>query len=187
MTKINRKIKKYLEDTKVLFEIITAVNKGNIVIEELTPGIKRRLNSVYECVSTMKIIDPKENITDYSKCTYDVMYSNGKIELGLHASSKESLISILTNCDPNEKIQILRVIDSSGKIIESNEPHWINSIYTSTNMHAQFKDEKTQDCANLKETQKNIVDDTNKQEKNNKKIKKEKKNGKNPRKSRTKH
>jgi hypothetical protein len=67
--------------------------------------------------------DKDTNDIDTSKFTYDVMYPDGRIEIGLQAPSREKLISLLDSCTSSEGAQILRVIDSNGKIIESNKPH----------------------------------------------------------------
>jgi hypothetical protein len=104
---------------------------NNIVAQTILPQIYERLEKLVDNIN--KYIDiltnyDKNNDVDPNKYTFDVMYGNGKIEIGLQAPSKEILLNILKSCDSTQHIQILRVIDSNGKIIESNEPHWVAPV-----------------------------------------------------------
>ena len=125
---------------KDILEFLDVVNvkTDNIVSQTLLPQIHGRIQDLmsninsyieiltnYDKNNDVNLNKYKNNDVDPNKYTFDVMYGNGKIEIGLQAPSKEILLDILKSCDPTQHIQILRVIDSNGKIIESNEPHWV--------------------------------------------------------------
>ena len=126
-------------------ELIDTIEKksSNVVVRTLLPAITERLCTVLNGLATHKIVleeFDKYNDVDPTKFTYDVMYPDGRIEIGLHAPSKEKLLSILTTCEQNLNIQILRVIDSNGRIIESNTPHYTNNSSSYDCMDENTKD-----------------------------------------------
>jgi hypothetical protein len=119
-----------------ILEILDVVDAKtcNIVAQCLIPQIKSRvemLTSNVKAFIEMLTDYDTNNDVDPSKFTYDVMYPDGRIEIGLHSPSKEKLLELLSICTSSKDIQILRVIDSNGKIIESNKPHFTDACFKS--------------------------------------------------------
>ena len=113
---------------------VVDMKSENVVAISLIPHIKDRIKMLSENVSayidTLTNYDKDNKDIDISKFTYDVMYPDGRIEIGLQAPSREKLISLLDSCTSSEGAQILRVIDSNGKIIESNKPHYVSETFS---------------------------------------------------------
>ena len=111
-----------------ILEILDIVDAKtcNVVAQCLIPQIKNRVemltSNVKAFIEMLTDYDKNDDI-DPSKFTYDVMYPDGRIEIDLHSPSREKLLELLNSCTSSKDVQILRVIDSNGKIIESNKPH----------------------------------------------------------------
>lgn len=138
-TKIEELIKNLVGDMTThqdILEFLSVVDmkSENVVALSLIPQIKDRIKMLSENVSAYIDVlinyDKDTNDIDTSKFTYDVMYPDGRIEIGLQAPSREKLISLLDSCTSSEGAQILRVIDSNGKIIESNKPHYVSETFS---------------------------------------------------------
>lgn len=138
-TKIEELIKNLVGDMTTHQDIleflgVVDMKSENVVALSLIPQIKDRIKMLSENVSAyidvLTNYDKDTNDIDTSKFTYDVMYPDGRIEIGLQAPSREKLISLLDSCTSSEGAQILRVIDSNGKIIESNKPHYVSETFS---------------------------------------------------------
>jgi hypothetical protein len=170
-----------LKEIKVLIDVIVAVGNNSIIFNELMPGLKTRLNNIYE-----KVLSYKEpQLENRGSKRFDIVRENGNVELNLIASSVEKLYDVFRN----EKIQILRVIDEYGVIIEEHEREYLDSQYITPEDYSDVDIELL--VGEKKEDDDNITINENKQDKTNKQIlhKNNKirrtKNGKNTRKSRT--
>ena len=138
-TKIEELIKNLVGDMTThqdILEFLSVVDmkSENVVALSLIPQIKERIKMLSENMSAyidvLTNYDKDTNDIDTSKFTYDVMYPDGRIEIGLQAPSRERLISLLDSCASSEGAQILRVIDSNGKIVESNKPHYVFETFS---------------------------------------------------------
>jgi hypothetical protein len=187
ITKENKSdIIKSLKEIKVLIDVMVAVGNNNLIFNELMPGVKNRLNGIYEKISTFKDTTSKHP----NMKRFDVVKEDGTVELGLLAPNEEELCKIF--CD--EKIQILREIDECGMIIKENERRWSDNQLITPKEWVMLDDMKestaTTDSKDYT-TERIIIEESEKTEKQIKKETKTKtrrnKNDKNTRKSRTQH
>jgi hypothetical protein len=173
-TKIEELIKNLVGDMTTHQDIleflgVVDMKSENVVALSLIPQIKDRIKMLSENVSAyidvLTNYDKDTNDIDTSKFTYDVMYPDGRIEIGLQAPSREKLISLLDSCTSSEGAQILRVIDSNGKIIESNKPHYVSETFSAVrggSMESLTSDETKEIVENfVAKSLPKIVDDLN--------------------------
>lgn len=190
ITKENKfDIIKSLKEIKVLIDVMVAVGNNNLIFNELMPGVKNRLNGIYEKISAFKDTTSKHP----NMKRFDVVKEDGTVELGLLAPNEDELRKIF--CD--EKIQILREIDECGMIIKENERRWSDNQLITPKEWSMLDDMKeptaTTDSKDYT-TERIIIEESEKTENTEKQIKKEiktktrrNKNDKNTRKSRTQH
>jgi hypothetical protein len=170
-----------LKEIKVLIDVIVAVGNNSIIFNELIPGLKSRLNLIYE-----KVLSYKETkLENRGSKRFDIVRENGNVELNLMASSVEKLYDIFRG----EKIQILRVIDEYGVIIEEHERKYAEWQYITPEDYSDVDTELI--FGEEKEDDENLTINENKQDKTNEQIlhknnkTRRTKNGKNTRKSHT--
>lgn len=96
----------------------------DVVNKELLPLIKNRLDKIENSVNDINetVLKYRNKLFTTNGCTYDILRPCGKIEIGLCAPNKEFLVDIFKRT--GEDIQILRVINENGVIVESYKPHW---------------------------------------------------------------